>query len=322
MDVLVTGATGYLGGHVVRAALARAHRVRALVRPGRERRWLEELGVACFEGDLCDEPSLLAALRGAEGLVHCAARLGAWSRQDEEQRRVNVEGTSALLRAAGRRGLARIVHVSSVVAVGARRDPTPLDEQFPWPGRAGPRLHYATTKREAEERVLAAVRQGLPALVVNPAAMLGPRADGKPRGGLAAQARSARARVAPGGSSFADVEDVARGCLAALERGRVGERYLLGGHNLSWLELQRLLAERAGAAPPRGTHSALRGRALERCATLLDLAGLSRPRWAPERWRIWGWYTCADSSKATRELAYSFRALDELAARALASTTG
>ncbi len=320
MELLVTGATGYLGGHVVRAALAGGQRVRALVRPGRPQRWLEELGVVCVPGDLLDEPSLLAALRGAEGLVHCAARMGYWSRQDSEQRRINVEGTAALLRAANRREVRRIVHVSSVAAVGARRDPTPLREDSPWPGRDGLRLNYALTKREAEERVLAAVHQGLPAVVVNPCAMLGPRADGARRAGLAARARAGVARVPPGGSSFADVEDVARGCLAALERGRTGERYLLGGHNLSWFELQRLLAERAGTAAPRGTQPLWRGALLERATTLLDLVGLSRPRFAPELWRVWGWYTCADSSKAARELGYAFRPLPELAARALDSS--
>jgi dihydroflavonol-4-reductase len=319
MELLVTGATGYLGGQVVRAALERGKRVRALVRPGRPRRWLEELGVACVEGDLGDEASLTAALKGVEGLVHCAARMGYWSRQDALQRQVNVEGTSALLRAANRREVARIVHVSSVAAIGARRDPAPLAEDSPWPGRDGPWLHYALTKRESEERVLAAVRQGLPAVVVNPCAMLGPRADGAARSGLAARGRSGVARVPPGGSSFADVEDVARGCLAALEHGRVGERYLLGGHNLSWLELQRLLAQGAGAPAPRGTFSAARGALLERATTLLDVLGLSRPRFAPELYRVWGWYTCADSSKAARELGYSFRPLEELAARALAS---
>jgi dihydroflavonol-4-reductase len=320
MELLVTGATGYLGGQIVRAALARGDRVRALVRPGSPHAWLDELGVACVEGDLCDERSLLGAARGIEGLVHCAARMGYWSRQDEEQRRTNVEGTSAILRAAGHRHVARIVHVSSVAAVGANRDGRPLTEDSAWPGRDGPGLNYVLTKRESEERALAAVRQGLPVVVVNPGAMLGPRADGKSRAGLAARARSGVRRVPPGGSTFADVCDVAQGCLAALERGRTGERYLLGGHNLSWLALQELLAARAGAPLPRGTRGALEGRLLERATTLLDLVGLSRPRFAPELYRTWGWYTCADSGKAQRELGYAFRPLEELAERALAAT--
>jgi len=322
MQVLVTGATGYLGGQVVRAALERGHAVRALVRPGRPRGWLEELGVACVEGDLLDEPSLLAATRGAEGLVHCAARTGYWSKQNVEQRRINVEGSSALLRAAGHRGLARIVHVSSIAAVGANRDRSPLTEESPWLGRDGPAVHYALTKRESEERALAAVRQGLPVVVVNPGALLGPRADGGRKGGLAARARSGPGRVPPGGGTFSDVCDAARGCLAALERGRIGERYLLGGHNLSWLELHSLLAARAGSRPPRGTRALWEGRVLERATTLLDVLGLSRPRFAPELYRIWGWYTCADSGKAARELGYAFRPLDELVARALAAAEG
>src|SRR5215207_1653205 len=200
MELLITGATGYLGGHVARAALAQGHTVRALVRPGSDHAWLAALGVDCREGDLQDEPSLLAAARGADGLVHCAARLGYWSRQDEDQRRINVEGTSAMLRAARQRKLARIVHVSSVVAVGANRAGIPLRESTPWPGRDGLPLNYARTKREAEERVFAAAKAGMQVAVVNPGAMIGPRADGRAQGGLVARAARGRSRVPPGGT--------------------------------------------------------------------------------------------------------------------------
>lgn len=317
MDVIVTGATGYLGGHVVQGLLDHGHDVRALVRAGSDTSALERVGARCHPGDLLDERSLHRALRGAQGLVHCAARTGYWSRQDIQQRRINVEGTSTLLRVARRRGLERIVHVSSASAVGQRMDRTPLREEDPWVGMRGPRAMYIRSKRESEERVLAAARAGLPVTVVNPAVMLGPRANRPGVQGLMQKAARGRRWVPRGGSSVAAVVDVAEGCILALETGTVGERYLLGGHNLSWHELYTAVARWVGVAPPRGEYPDRLGRLLARGAEALDLVQLSRPRWAPELFRFWGWFTCADSGKAQRELGYQYRDLDKILELAL-----
>jgi nucleoside-diphosphate-sugar epimerase len=318
MEVLVTGATGYLGGHVVQELVRSGHVVRALVRPGRPRGWLEEAGARCCEGDLFDERSLHDAARGVDGLVHCAARTGYWSRQDGEQRRVNVDGTAAALRVAHRRSIARVVHVSSIVTVGLTREPRPLTEDEPWVGRHRPRAMYVDSKREAEERALAAAKAGLPLTVVNPGALFGPRADGVPRGGFVARVASGRARrLHPGGSTVLDARDAARGCALALERGRAGERYLLGGPNLTWLEWAAALAARLGVPPPTGERSPLTGRALALGAGLLDAAGLSRPPWAPEPFRFWGWYTWSDGAKSERELGFRARELEALVSGAV-----
>ncbi len=309
--MLVTGAGGFVGGHVVKALIAAGHHPRALLRPSSDGSALEQAGIEVRRGDLLDETSLHRAARGADGLVHCAARLGAWSRQDEMQRRINVEGTAAILRVALQRKIARVVHVSSVVAVGLRREPVPLTEEEPWMGRAAPRINYVLTKFEAEQRVKVALAAGLAATIVNPAAMVGPHAYGPSKGGMVAAAREGRLkRLHPGGSSFAHVADVATGCVQALERGRVGERYLLGGENVTWLEVCRRAARQAGAPEPRGTWPLLAGRGLALAAGLLDAVHLSRPPWAPERYRMWGWYTFADSSKAVAELGYAPRDLD------------
>jgi len=265
-------------------------------------------------GDLLDEHSLHAAARGVDAAIHCAACMGYWSRQDELQWRTNVEGTAAMLRVADRRGL-RMVHVSSVVAVGMRRDRRPLTEEEPWLGRRAVRAMYVASKREAEERACAAARSGVQVLVVNPAAMIGPRADGRPSGGMVAAARAGRLRrLHPGGSSVAHVADVARGCVGALERGTVGERYLLGGVNVSWLELCTPAARSFGSRPPQGTWPAHLGRLLALGAGGLDALRLSRPPWAPELFRLWGWYTYADSTKARRVLDYAPQPLDRVLA--------
>ncbi len=318
MRVLVTGAAGYLGGHVVDRLLERGHAVRALVRAESATEWLATQRVELASGDLLDEPTLRDACRSVDALVHCAARTGYWSRQDELQRRVNVEGTSSLMRCAHKAKLARIVHVSSIAAVGCNRTGEVLDETSSWIGTRGPRLNYVQTKRESEERVLAAVRQGMPTVVVNPGAMMGPRVDGGPPRGMVARAISGSARrVAPIGISVCDVADVAEATVRALESGRAGERYILGGHNLRMSELYRALAEGARARPPRGEYPLALGPMLAAAATLLDTARLSRPPWAPERFRAWGWYAWVDSAKAARELDYRIRPLDEMVARAI-----
>jgi len=319
MTVLVTGAGGFLGSHAVAQLRARGIPVRAMVRPGHSRPWLAEQGVEVVQADLRDERGLRNACRGARALLHCAAHKGLWSRGNREQRQVNVEGTAALLRAAHDRGLERIVHVSTTAAVGGTREPEPLDEHASWNLHSA-HVSYVTTKHEAEERALCAAWAGMPVVVVNPGALLGPRLFG-PSASTLARLRSGEVRwVPPGGTSVCDVEDVASGCLAALERGRIGERYILGGHNLSWAELYGGLARSLGVAPPRARIPTLALGPLRFAASALDLAGLARPPWTPEVFRTWGWYTFADSSKAIRELGYAIRPQAEMLARACAET--
>ena len=316
MRILVTGATGFLGAHVVHALLAAGDEVRALVHSERPRDHIRAPDVELRQGDLLDERSLKEACRGVDGLVHCAARMGFWSRQNEIQRAINVEGTTALYRAARKSALARIVHVSSVAAVGASARPEVLDESAAW-GTLGMKVNYALTKRQGEERALAAARAGLPIVVVNPSALYGPRLDGGPVKGLvAAIARSSLPWVPPGGVSVADVADVAAATVAALRRGRAGERTILAGHNLTWRQLYEAIAAEVGGRVPRRALS-LRGVRLRAFATgALDALHLSRPRWAPEIYRSYGLYSWYRSDKAARELGYGVRPLEQIVRRA------
>lgn len=315
MSVLVTGAAGFVGAHVVQGLLRQGLQPRALVRPGRLRAHLELPGVELVEGDLADERSLTAACRGARGLVHCAAHTKVWPRQDRLQRRINVEGTAALYRAAHKARVERIVHVSTVAAVGATRDGALLDEQAVW------NLHalgsgYAITKRAGEERALAAAWAGMPVVVVNPAFILGPRLDAAPPPRLFAQVASGKLRLVPdGGISVTDVEDVTHGILAALERGTPGERYILAGHNLSWAQIYAAMAEVSGARAPKLRLRPSVARAVALGAGLLDALGLARPPLVPEVWRRVGWYGWYDSGKARRELGYEVRPLQEILRR-------
>jgi dihydroflavonol-4-reductase len=316
MTVLVSGAGGFLGSHTVAVLRAQGIPVRAMVRPGRKRPWLEQLGAEVVEADLCDERSLRQACKGAGALVHCAAHKGLWSRHRREQRRTNVEGTSALYRAAHDHRLERIVHVSTTAAVGASREPVVLDERASW-NLYPLGIEYVNSKHEAEERAHTAARAGMPVVVVNPGAMFGPRLSGKPPSATIERIRAGATRwVPPGGTSVCDVEDVARACAAALERGRAGERYILGGHNLTWGELYAGVARLLGVrAPSRTVPRAALG-PLALCASALDLLRLARPPWTPEVLRTWGWYSYVDSSKAERELGYEIRPLEQVLARA------
>jgi len=314
MDVLVTGATGFLGSHVAARLMARGHRVRGLVRAGRDASALAAAGAEVATGDLLDEGSLRQACRGRTGLVHCAAMTGNWSRRAAEQRAVNVEGTARLYAAAQDLGIARIVHVSTIATLGANRDGRPLTESSACNIR-DLRLPYVESKLESEERALSTARDGLPVVVVNPCHLVGPRFDGRLPAEVARLATRRMRLAPPGGVSVADVEDVADSILVALERGVVGERYLLGGHDLDFVEFYAGLARTMGVAGPSGTYPIAVGWTLARAAGVLDLVGLSRPQFAPERFRFWGWYTFADSSKAARVLGHRIRPLEEVLVR-------
>jgi dihydroflavonol-4-reductase len=316
MRVLVTGAAGFLGSHVVSTLRSRGEEVRALVRPGRPHGWVEATGAEIVEGDLLDEKSLRQACRGVDALVHCAALRGNRSRRRREQRQTNVEGTARLYRAAHDHHVSRIVHVSTIATLGADRVGVPRNEESAG-NLVGIGLPYVDSKRESEERALSAAWAGMPVVILNPAHLAGPRLDGRVPSPVARLARR-RMRFAPcGGVSVADVEDVARSTADALVRGRVGERYLLGGHNLEHKEFYALLARGMGLPPPVFRVPPFVARALALATGVLDLARLSRPPFSPEVFRAWGWYLYADSSKAERELGYRIRPLEEIVARTI-----
>jgi dihydroflavonol-4-reductase len=250
---LVTGATGFVGSAVARALAARGHRLRLLVRRGSDRRNLAGLDGETVEGDLTDAASLVPAVAGCRFVAHVAADYRIWVPDPAAMRRANVEGTTALLRAAQAAGAERVVYCSSVAALGLTADGSPADERTPVdPAKiAGA---YKQSKYEAEQAVRRLVREeGLPAVIVNPAAPVGPR-DIKPTptGKMIADAAAGRLPAyVDTGLCVVHVDDVAEGHALALERGRIGEGYILGGENLSLRDLLALVAQSAGRSPPR-----------------------------------------------------------------------
>jgi dihydroflavonol-4-reductase len=254
VTALVTGATGFVGSAVARRLLQAGEAVRVLVRPTSDRRNLAELAgeVEVAVGDLGDLASLERALRGCRALYHVAADYRLWTRRPEELYATNVDGTRALLRAAAAAGVARIVYTSSVAALGVPGDGRPGDEDTPV-SLAGLIGHYKRSKFLAEEEVRRLVREeGLPAVIVNPSAPIGPR-DVKPTPTGRIVVEAARGRipaVVDTGLNVVHVDDVAAGHLLAFERGRVGERYVLGGDNVELGELIGRIAKLAGRRPP------------------------------------------------------------------------
>lgn len=250
--VLVTGATGFVGSAVARVLLARGLAVRALVRPGSDRANLSGLDVTLCEGDLTDTSSLARAVEGCTYLAHVAADYRIYVPNPEAMLRANVAGTEALLRAAWAAGVKRVVHCSSVAALGLTADGSPADETTPV-SEAKVVGIYKKSKYRAEQAVLALAREGLDVVIVNPAAPIGPR-DIKPTptGRMILDAAAGRMPAyIETGLCAVHVDDVAEGHALALERGRAGERYILGGENLALRELLALVDEVTGRRQSR-----------------------------------------------------------------------
>lgn len=253
MRALVTGATGFVGSAVARKLLEAGYEVRVLARPGSDRRNLRGLDVELVEGDLLDGDSLRRAVADCGILFHVAADYRLWIPDPPALYRVNVEGTRELFRAAMEAGVERIVYTSSVAALGINPDRSPADEDTPVE-LADMVGHYKRSKYLAEEEVRRLIREhGAPVVIVNPSTPVGPR-DIKPTPTGRIFADMLRGRMpayVETGLNIAHVDDVAHGHLLALERGALGERYILGGENMTLRELLEAIAEIGDVKAPR-----------------------------------------------------------------------
>ena len=251
MRALVTGATGFVGAAVARALLREGCEVRALARKGSDRRNLQRIAVEVVEGDLNDPASLVPAVAGCEALFHVAAdyRLGAFDPRELYQ--TNVEGTRHILDAARAAGVRRVVYTSSVATIGIPKDGTPGSENTP-STLADMVGHYKRSKFLAEEAAREAVRLGSEVVIVNPSTPVGP-GDIKPTptGQLVFDAAAGRMPAyVDTGLNIAHVDDVAAGHLLAFQRGRPGERYILGGEDMTLREILGEIARLVGRKPP------------------------------------------------------------------------
>jgi dihydroflavonol-4-reductase len=249
---LVTGATGFVGAAVARALAARGQNLRLMVRAGSDRRNLANIKAEVFVADLADPASLEAAVQGCRYLFHVAADYRLWVPNPAEMRRVNVDGTVALLNAAHQAGVERTIYTSSVAALGLLPNGEPADENT----FVDERLligAYKRSKYDAEQAVRKLVLQGQNIVIVNPSTPVGP-GDIKPTptGKMVLDAANGRMPAFVNtGLNVVHVDDVAQGHLLALERGRVGESYILGGENLMLKDFLRIIAMQARRKAPK-----------------------------------------------------------------------
>lgn len=250
--ILVTGASGFVGGHVARALVAAGAKVRVLLRNTSITESLHGLDVERCYGDLRDPSTLRFAVAGCRRVFHVAADYRLWVPNPEAMYAANVEGTANLLDAAAEAGVERIVYTSTVGCMGRPPDGGPANEETPVSvdQMTG---HYKRSKFLAEQAALERARRGVPIVIVNPTAPVG-EGDWKPtptgkiildflHGQMPAYLDT--------GLNLVDVRAVAAGHLAAAERGRIGERYLLGDRNMQFREILEVLGRIAGRRPPR-----------------------------------------------------------------------
>jgi dihydroflavonol-4-reductase len=252
MRALVTGGTGFVGANLVRELLADGDRVRVLARPGGDRRALEGCDVEIAEGDLLDAGSVRRAVAGMERVFHVAADYRLWAPDPAALFRANVDGTRHVLEAAVAAGVERIVYTSTVGALGIPKDGAPGDEGTPvsLADMVGP---YKASKFVAEAVARELAARGAPVIIVNPSAPVGPwDVKPTPTGQMIVDfLRGKMLGSLDTGLNVVHVRDVARGHILAAQRGRPGERYVLGHQNLTLLEIFQVLARLTGLAAPR-----------------------------------------------------------------------
>jgi len=304
MRAFVTGGTGFIGGAVVRRLLQCGHEVNALVRPGADTRQLDGLPVSLVTGDLRDRACLRRGMEGCEWIFHVGALYSYWGYTWEEFQDTNVDGVRRVIQAAAAAGARRIVHTSSIAALGMNPDHSPATEETPstLEQKIG---SYQRSKFLGQQVALDAALSGLPVVVVNPSSPVGV-GDLKPTptGQIIVDYLNGRMfGYVDTGLNIVDVEDVAAGHLLAAERGRVGECYILGGENLTLKRILDLLSEISGRPPVRWRVP----RWLAMTWSYVDVAVCNvsgrTPTATPEKVRLSARYEYFDPSKAVRELA-------------------
>ncbi len=312
MRILVTGATGFVGSVLMPGLIGRygAGTVDAFVLPGEAipSTW-RSAGVRTFDGDVADAAAVAAAVRGHSHVVHMAGFISYWKGDEDKLRAVNEDGVSAVVEASLAAGVERLIHVSSVGAVGYHKDGTPADETTPynWPED----ILYMRSKRRGQDIVERAIRErGLKAVVLNPASIMGP-GDHNPATphNLLYERICGRIQIGSfaGGLAIVDVRDLAAVILKALEgRGRDGESYLIVGANLPYSEVVRRISRACGRKaypfPVPAPLLTAAGRVLERAARRSG----RRPLLTAAYGRLSGWTAYYDNSKSRREFDHTY----------------
>ncbi|HEX4861197.1 MAG TPA: hopanoid-associated sugar epimerase [Rhizomicrobium sp.] len=317
--VLVTGASGFVGSSVARALIARGFRVRVLMRPASPKTNVAELDAEIVPGDMRDETSMRAAMKGARYFFHVAADYRLWARDMEEIVRNNRDGTHIVMEAALSEGVEKVVYTSSVATLkpiaGQSVDETSRHDEKSAIGA------YKRSKVVAEqvvEQLIAA--RGLPATIVSPSTPIGPR-DVKPTptGRILVEAASGKMPAyVDTGLNLVHVDDVAEGHLLALDKGQIGERYILGGQDATLAQMLAVIARMSNRRPPRVSLPQAPLYPLAYAAEAFARLSGSEPFLTVDALRMSEHHMFFSSAKAERELGFRARPYDEAIADALA----
>ncbi len=319
MKILVTGATGFIGSAVVRELVARKKSVRCLVRKDSDRSNLKELKVEYVDGDVTDIDSVRRALKGVDQVFHLAAVYAIWLPDPNLMYRVNVNGTQKVLTACRDAKVKKVVYVSSTAALGAHGK-TPADEKAVF-NMASTKDHYYISKYQAEQVAMEFAQKGLPVVIVNPSVPIGAR-DIKPTPSGALIINIIKGLLPgyiDGGVNLIDVDDCAKGIVNAMERGRAGEKYVLGNRNVTMKQFFDLIVKVAGTgSSPKIKFPVFMavqsGYGYELLAAITRKPPINTAAWV----RVGSYYSWWDSSKAIRELKLPQTPVEESIARAVA----
>jgi len=309
----VTGASGFVGSAVARALIRSGYGVRALVRRDSPRVNLDGLGLEIVEGNMRDAEAITAAVQGARYVFHVAADYRLWAPDSHEIMRTNLDGTRVVMSAARNAGVERIVYTSSVATLKLGEDGRPADETKPLSEQEAIGT-YKRSKVAAERLVEDMVRrEHLPAVIVNPSTPIGPRdVRPTPTGRIIIEAASGRMPAfVDTGLNLVHVDDVAAGHVAALNRGRIGERYVLGGENLSLADLLARIAFLTGRRPPRLRLPRALVYPLAFAAESVARITRREPFVTLDGLRMAKYKMFFTSAKAQRELGYTSRPVDD-----------
>lgn len=301
--IFVTGGNGFIGSRVVRQLLASGYEVRCLLRETSDTTRINDLPFECFYGDVRNPQTLLAGMNGVDGCIHLAAVV-AWEHMNSpDLEETIIEGSRHVLDAAVSRGVARLVYVSSALAVNAATEPKVFNEESPFELQ-DTSLRYAVAKHQAEQLVMEYLERGLDTVIVNPVEVYGPHDTSMITAcNIRDFLKNYPCIICRGGTSIAHVDDVGDGIVKALEQGRRGERYILGGDNLTIQELARLTLDIAGQRKPI---LLIPNGLLKGFVRLLETLRLPTPV-VPGVLEYATRFSFMDSGKARRELGYTPR---------------
>jgi len=313
MKILVTGATGFLGHHLVRRLVREGYDVRIMKEKDAPMELLKDLKIEIFDGDIRDFEAVKKAVKGCEVVFHLAGLISYWSKQNSLQFEINVTGTGNIVKACIEEKVKRLIHTSSTAAMGFEPEKLANEETEFNLGNLG--IAYCDTKYLAEKEVQKGVKEGLDAIIVCPGSIYGPGDVRRIKEDPVFPKGIFSMFYVEGGLGVVDVEDVVEGEILAWKKGKKGDRYILVGENLSFYEIRKTVAEVLGKNPPKIKIPSSIFLALSYILDWISYLTERRPKFTPENARLNKIFLYYSNEKAKKELGMKFRPFKESAQR-------